>query len=210
MKRQCQRKTWMRRLWQSFVATTNTPCTSPEHIKKQGRIRADALWRSVNCRAFAETSWPQGRGCWILPYSSRGTACFFVYSKLNFVPYWYLIWWYGPNYCLFSFLNRFWVFSFLYLCWFYMLLPDSAFEVSMLWHVCLGNCFCRLASRSWQAGGLPCVNKEYRAILTFDIWWFCATYLFVWMWVLTQHAMLVFDSFLLANPISGHEPAFLL
>ena len=133
-----------------------------------------------------------------------------------YIPNWILyhidilIWWYGPNYCLFSFLNRFWVFSFLYLCWFYMLLPDSAFEVSMLWHVCLGNCFCRLASRSWQAGGLPCVNKEYRAILTFDIWWFCATYLFVWMWVLTQHAMLVFDSFLLANPISGHEPAFLL
>ena len=93
---------------------------------------------------------------------------------------------------------------------FNMLHPDSAFEVSMLWHVCLGNCFCRLASRSWQAGGLPCVKKEYRAILTFDIWWYCATYLFVWMRVLTQHATLVFDSFLLANPISGHEPAFLL
>ena len=131
-------------------------------------------------------------------------------TRLNFVPYWYFFWWCWPNYCLFSFLNRFWVFSFLYLCWFYMLLPDSAFEVSMLWHVCPGNCFCRLASRSWRAGRLPCVNQEYRAILTFDIWWFCATYLFVWMRVLTQHAMLVFDSFLLANPISGHEPAFLL
>ena len=36
----------------------------------------------------------------------------------------------------------------------------------LLWHiwyimrynVWLGNCFCRLASRSWRAGGLPCVN----------------------------------------------------
>ena len=123
MKRQCLRKTWMRRLWQVFVTTTV--------LLRLAQVDSTSRNRDGYARMHYDEAWTAG--C-LLKYLGRKDEdaesshtqaeallvfCIFQ-TRLNIVPYITILFidiWFDDlfYYFLFSFLNRFQVFSLIHL-----------------------------------------------------------------------------------------------